>query len=116
MKFELKQHFYIESARSLTKLSSDHPCSQMHGHSFHIILTLVGEKNSVGWVIDYNEIKEKMSPILKRLDHQVLNTTIENPTSENLCEYIYTEAKKVLPQITRITILETPHTECSYPA
>lgn len=116
MKFALKHHFYIESARSLPLLPSTHPCSHVHGHSFHIIVHLIGEKNQLGWVIDYNEIKNQLHPLLKSLDHRYLNDILENPTTENLCEYFYKEAKKVLPQITQITILETPQTECTYPA
>lgn len=118
MKFELKQHFQIESARFLPFLEKSHPCSRMHGHSFKIILTLVGNVDpTAGWVIDYNEIQEKMKPILEQIDHRVLNEVpgLENPTSELLCKWIYDQARKVLPILTRVTVAETPATECSYP-
>ena len=42
MNFELKQHFQIESARFLPNLAKSHPCAHMHGHSFKIILSIVG--------------------------------------------------------------------------
>lgn len=119
MKLELKQHFQIESARFLPNLSSSHPCRRLHGHSFKIILTLVGDQDPViGWVYDYHEISLKMKPLLEALDHRVLNEVpgLENPTSENLCVWIYERALKVLPLLTRVTISETPTTECSYPA
>lgn len=115
MKFQLKQHFHIESARKLPLLPPQHPCSQVHGHSFHIIVTLIGEKNNLGWVIDYNEIKSKLQPLLSKLDHKYLNEIIDNPTTENLCEFFFNESVKIIPQIKQITILETPQTECSYP-
>ncbi len=119
MKFELKQHFQIESARFLPKLEKSHPCSRMHGHSFKIILTLVGSLDPVvGWVIDYNEIQERMKPILDRIDHRVLNEVpgLENPTSEYLAKWLYDQARAVLPTLNRVTVAETPATECSYPA
>jgi len=119
MKFELKQHFQIESARFLPKLEKTHPCSRMHGHSFKIILTLVGPLDpAVGWVIDYNEIQAKMKPILDLIDHRVLNEVpgLENPTSELLAKWLYDKARVVLPQLVRVTVAETPATECTYPA
>ncbi len=119
MKFELKQHFQIESARFLPHLPKGHPCARMHGHSFKIVLTLLGPLDAqLGWVIDYNEIQAKMKPLLDQLDHQVLNEVegLKNPTSELLAKWIFDRAQKALPILTRVSVAETPATECSYPA
>lgn len=119
MKFELRQHFRIESARRLTGLPESHPCARLHGHSFQIVLTLVGEKDpKTGWVMDYHEISRVMEPLLKDLDHRVLNEVpgLENPTSENLALWIFERAKRKIESLTRVTVMETPQTECSYPA
>ncbi|UOF02115.1 6-carboxytetrahydropterin synthase QueD [Bdellovibrio reynosensis] len=119
MKFELKQHFQIESARFLPNLPKEHPCSRMHGHSFKIILTLVGNLDpQLGWVIDYNDIQAKMKPLIEQLDHRVLNEVdgLPNPTSELLAKWIFDRVVLTLPEVIRVTVLETPFTECSYPA
>jgi 6-pyruvoyltetrahydropterin/6-carboxytetrahydropterin synthase len=119
MKLELKQHFQIESARFLPHLPEGHPCQRMHGHSFKITLTLVGETDpKIGWVIDYHEISSKMKPLLSEVDHRVLNEVpgLENPTSETLCVWLFERARKLLPQLVKISISETADTECSYPA
>jgi 6-pyruvoyltetrahydropterin/6-carboxytetrahydropterin synthase len=119
MKFELKQHFNIESARFLPHLPKGHPCASTHGHSFKIVLTLVGDLDpQLGWVVDYNEIAQKVQPLLKQLDHKLLNEVegLANPTSELLAQWIYLRAQKLLPQLQRVTVAETPLTECSYPA
>lgn len=118
MKFELKQHFQIESARFLPHLPASHPCARMHGHSFKIILSLVGDLNPhLGWVIDYNEIQSKMRPLLEQIDHRVLNEVegLENPTSEILAKWIYDKAKVTIPMLQKVTVAETPSTECTYP-
>lgn len=118
MNFELKQHFQIESARFLPHLPPTHPCSRMHGHSFKIILTLVGPLDpKIGWVIDYNDIQTAMKPLLEKIDHRVLNEVpgLENPTSELLAKWIYDQGRQILPILTRVTVAETPATECSYP-
>ena len=119
MNFELKQHFQIESARFLPNLPTDHPCSRMHGHSFKIILTLVGPlQPKLGWVRDYHEIETTVRPLLQKLDHRTLNEVagLENPTSENLSFWLYENLKKSLPELTRVTIQETASTECSFPS
>lgn len=118
MKFELKQQFRIESARFLPGLPEGHPCRRMHGHSFVIILRLVGEQDpKIGWVRDYHEIERVMKPLLAELDHRVLNEVsgLENPTSENLALWIYSQARKNLPELIQVSVAETPTTECSYP-
>lgn len=118
MKYELKQQFQIESARFLPHLEKSHPCSRMHGHSFKIILTLAGGLDpKLGWVIDYNDIQLAMKPIITAIDHRVLNEVmgLANPTSELLAKWIYDKALMVLPLLTRVSVLETNLTECSYP-
>lgn len=117
MDMELRQHFQIESARFLPNLDPSHPCSRMHGHSFKIILTLKGPVDpKIGWVMDYHEITKVMDPILKKLDHRVLNEVegLSNPTSELLAKWIFDNVKKEIPLLTAVNISETPNTECIY--
>ncbi|MBC7419760.1 MAG: 6-pyruvoyl tetrahydropterin synthase family protein [Bdellovibrio sp.] len=119
MKYELKQHFQIESARFLPNLPSTHPCARMHGHSFKIVLTLLGDLDTkVGWVMDYNEISFAMKALLIEIDHRVLNEVpgLENPTSELLAKWIYDRMIKKIPILKNVTIAETSATECRYPA
>lgn len=118
MKYELKQQFYIESARFLPNLPKNHPCSNVHGHSFKIILKLVGDLDpKIGWVLDYHKISELMSPLLKILDHRMLNEIegLENPTSELLAKWIFDRALASIPVLKTVTVQETENTECTYP-
>lgn len=118
MKYELKQHFQIESARFLPNLPPTHPCSQMHGHSFKIILSLKGDLDpKIGWVMDYHEISKVMNPLLQQLDHKVLNQVagLENPTSELLAKWLYEKALVSIPLLKSVSIMETTNTECCYP-
>lgn len=118
MKFELKTQFRIESARFLPKLPKTHPCSQTHGHSFLIILRLVGEQDpKIGWVRDYHEIDSTAKTVLGELDHRLLNEVegLSNPTSENIAVWIYDKLKPNLQELVQVTVCETTNTECSYP-
>ncbi len=90
----------------------------MHGHSFKIILTLQGGLDEkLGWMIDYHEITQVMNPLLKQLDHQVLNNVagLENPTTELLVKWIFHNAQQFLPMLKSVTVMETSQTECTYP-
>ena len=118
MKVELKQQFQIDSARQLIGLPPEHPCSRMHGHTFKIVLTLVGEVNpKTGWFKDYHEISKSMEPLIKMIDHQVLIQVpgLANPTSEYLCQWLFERAHVLFPELVRVSVSETPTTECSYP-
>ncbi len=118
MPFQIRQHFQIESARFLPNLPKEHPCRQMHGHSFKIIIELSTDAldSNIGWVQDYHEIHLIMQPILKQLDHKVLNEVngLENPTSELLAKWLYYKIKKAIPTLSKVSVLETSLTECSY--
>lgn len=118
MKFELKQQFRIESARSLPHLPEGHPCRRTHGHSFLISLKLVGSLDpKIGWVRDYHQIEQTMKPLLSQLDHHLLNEVpgLANPTSELLAKWIFDQAQPLIPELVQVSVSETPNTECSYP-
>ena len=119
MKYELKQQFHIESARFLPKLPQAHPCSRIHGHSFKIVLKLVGDLDpEIGWLYDYHRISELMEPLLAQLDQRTLNDVpgLENPTSELLAKWIFEKTLPKLPLLKTVSVMETADTECTYPA
>lgn len=114
--YEIRQHFSAESARFLPKLPKDHPCGKIHGHSFKITLVLRGPLNEQGWLVDFNDISRIVKPVIASIDHQLLNEVkgLENPTSENLCKWLFDKIKPGLPQLCQVTVAETPQTECSF--
>ena len=109
--------FNIESARSLPHVSKKHPCYQVHGHSFEIIIKVEGSINKKsGFVIDFQDIEDSFKPLRELLDHAYLNDIkgLENPTSENMCLYIWENIKPSLPGIIEVEIKETATTGCRY--
>ena len=70
----------------------------------------------LGWLMDYAEISEAFKPILQKLDHYYLNDIpgLENPTSENVAEWIWKQLKPKLPQLTEIVVAETCLSRCTY--
>lgn len=76
-------------------------CENLHGHNWKVRLQLVAkELDSLGMVIDFEEVKNALATIIDRLDHQNLNEVEPfdkvNPTSENIAKYIFQEASTML--------------------
>jgi 6-pyruvoyltetrahydropterin/6-carboxytetrahydropterin synthase len=113
----LSRSFRIEAARRLPHLPDHHPCSRVHGHSFVIELEVEGSIDpSTGWLIDYHAMAELWAPLHARLDHAYLNDVegLDNPTSEHLAGWIWNALKPSLPELSAVTIMETPDTRCVY--
>ena len=89
----------------------------MHGHSYHIRITIEGEVDpETGWIMDFDVISQAFDPLLQQLDHYYLNDIegLENPTSENLCRWIWTRLKPALPELTEVEVRETCDAGCRY--
>ena len=118
MILELRQQFRFEAARRLTSLPEGHPCGRLHGHSFKVILVLQGPRHpKFQWVRDYHEISTVTLDLLKILDHRLLNDVegLENPTSENICIWLFEKLQLQLAELVQVIVSETPETECRYP-
>ena len=114
---EVYKTFAVEAARSLPHLPDDHPCKRIHGHSFKITITVNGQINEdTGFVMDFSEIESVFSPIHEMIDHAYLNEIkgLENPSSENLCHWIWSKLSSSLPGLKKIEIKETESTGCIY--
>lgn len=94
-------------------------CENLHGHNW-VVEATVGSRNldSTGMVIDFSDLKKKVSEILERLDHKFLNELEpfrdKNPTSENIARFIYDMLKGVYKGLVRVTVWETPTSCASY--
>jgi 6-pyruvoyltetrahydropterin/6-carboxytetrahydropterin synthase len=108
--------FTFEAAHKLPLVSDTHKCSRLHGHSFQVRVSVDGELNDLGWVIDYAEIKNACKPIIEELDHSFLNELpgLQNPTSENIAIWLWNSIKPKLIILSEIEVKETCNTGCIY--
>lgn len=114
---ELVKDFRFEAAHHLPNLPEGHKCRRMHGHSFRGEIAVQGEVDPhTGWLIDFGDLKRITTPIVERLDHNLLNEIegLENPTSENLAVWIWQKLHPQLPILARVTIEETCTSRCHY--
>lgn len=106
----------IASAHYLTKVPEGHKCGggvgglNPHGHFWKIEVRLdclVQDLSEDGMMVDFGELKE----CIRKLDHQLLNRFVENPTCENLCIYLAKKIEALLPKavtLSSIKIEESP--------
>jgi 6-pyruvoyltetrahydropterin/6-carboxytetrahydropterin synthase len=114
---EIYKSFYLEAAHWLPNVPDGHKCGRLHGHSFKVTIYAGGRVGKeTGWIIDFAELKTAFKPIYEKLDHSCLNhhEGLENPTSENLCLWIWDQLKPQLPALSRIEVNETCTSGCIY--
>ena len=113
---KLFKEFTFEAAHKLPMVPKDHKCFNLHGHSFKVKITIEGEVNEMGWVMDFSIVKKICKPIIDELDHKYLNEIegLHNQTSENIAIWLWNKIIKELPELSVIEIMETCTSGCRY--
>jgi 6-pyruvoyltetrahydropterin/6-carboxytetrahydropterin synthase len=119
--YTITKEFTFDAAHKLMNLPEGHKCSNLHGHTYTVIVELkstVLDEN--GFVVDYGDLKPIKEYIDRELDHSYLNEIVEfdilnsNSTAENIARLIYLEFKEQFPQLSAVTVKETPKTSARY--
>jgi 6-pyruvoyl tetrahydropterin synthase/QueD family protein len=123
MPFIITKKFTFEAAHFIPVFAEGHKCRRMHGHSFRVEIKVKGEIDpQLGILMDFADIKAIVKPIIDYLDHDCLNDIAErdqipllrNPTSENICIWLYQEIKPRLPMLHSVVVHETCTSACEY--
>lgn len=117
MKVRLTREFTFEAAHHLPRAPEGHKCRRLHGHSFRVEVTVEGDVDpATGWFLDYGVIRDAVEPVRSKLDHYCLNDIegLSNPTSEELCRWIWEHLRPKLPSLGRIVVHETCESRCEY--
>ncbi|MFH1788415.1 MAG: 6-carboxytetrahydropterin synthase QueD [Candidatus Altiarchaeota archaeon] len=82
--------FYFDAAHFLPDYQGK--CEKMHGHTYRLDIVVEDEIGGDGMVMDFNKLKSVVkNQVLDKLDHENLNDVLENPTAENIVEWIWTQ-------------------------
>lgn len=80
--------FYFDAAHFLPDYQGK--CERLHGHTYRLDVEACGDIGKDGMVLDFNQLKEIVADeILSKLDHMDLNKLVDNPTAENILEWIW---------------------------
>jgi 6-pyruvoyltetrahydropterin/6-carboxytetrahydropterin synthase len=114
--YRISKQFHFSASHILKGLPEEHPCSRLHGHNYSLELQLESETLSdVGFIVDYNELKEFDELIRERYDHRHLNDVVSfQPSAELLARHFYLAAKERWPQLIRVRLSETGTTLAEY--
>ena len=109
--------FKFDSAHKL--LNYNGACENIHGHTYILEVSLKGEKNDNGLVIDFVEVKKIVELlVISKLDHTNLNDIINQPTAENILEWIWDkispEFSKKSVELFELKLFEGPNSFAAY--
>ena len=117
MAHRITKAFTFDSAHWLPNVPEGHKCGRLHGHTYKVTLAVEGDLDpTLGWIVDFGDLKDIWKPLEKRLDHFCLNDIegLENPTAENMARWIFEELSGALPQLADVTVSETENTTAVY--
>ena len=113
----LYKQFTFDAAHFLPNVPKGHKCNQLHGHTYTLKVYVKGEPDKkLGWVIDFNEVRDAVKPVIDQVDHELLNniTGLENPTSELTVIWLWNRIKPNLKGLVRLELNETLTTGVIY--
>ncbi len=116
-KMRIYKEFKFDSAHWLPHVPPTHKCANMHGHTYIIEIHVEDELHpTLGWVLDYNDLRNIVEPLVVVLDHKVLNEIpgLENPTAEHIALWLWGKIQPDLPQLAQVVVKENPSNVCIY--
>ena len=120
--FELKVVTHFAAAHQLKMVAKK--CENLHGHNWKIEVCVAGENlNNAGVLVDFGELKQNVSEIMTRLDHNFLNELDyfddnNPPSSENIALFIANSLQTMLNdpkiRVTSVTAWESENACATY--
>jgi 6-pyruvoyltetrahydropterin/6-carboxytetrahydropterin synthase len=83
------------------------PFATLHGHTFTVRLTLVGEPDPVyGWTHNLNQIHVVLDDLKALVDHRYLNEIpgLEVPSLENVSRWMYNYLSPRIPGVAKVSL------------
>ena len=96
--------YRFEAAHYLPLVPEGHRCRNLHGHNYRVEIVVSGTLDSRGFVLDFAELDDLMDPVLKQVDHRLLNDVkgLENPTAEIIAAWFLNQ----IPHCERVRVYE----------
>ena len=75
----------------------DGPCHNLHGHTWKAVFIIEGPVKEDGMVCDFKVVKKLLDDNLP--DDKFLNDWVDNPTAENLAQFLFAKIGAELAQM-----------------
>ncbi len=110
------KEFKFDAAHFLTDYHGK--CEKLHGHTYKLHVTVKGDVKEDGMVMDFVELKKIVNErVISKLDHSLLNDTIDNPSAENIAIWIWNRLKDISgAKLYEIKVWETDTSFVTYRA
>lgn len=113
----LAKQFSFDSAHHL--FCYEGKCKALHGHTYHLEVTMIGRADERGIVIDFADMKRiSKERVVDVLDHRYINEVLPpmNTSAENMVVWMFEEIRDALQQeswsprveLEKIRLWETP--------
>ncbi|MBD3262569.1 MAG: 6-carboxytetrahydropterin synthase QueD [Candidatus Altiarchaeales archaeon] len=80
--------FYFDASHHLPNYQG--ACERVHGHTYRLEVVVEDDVGQDGMVLDFGRLKQVVvEGVLEELDHCDLNQVLDNPTAENIVEWIW---------------------------
>lgn len=115
--FTIAKTFQFDAAHQLAHLPKDHPCSRLHGHTYHVTLIIEGDRDARGFAagVDYGDLRHFKGWLTEHVDHRNLNDDMDSPTTaENMAMFVFNRWRDLIPGLVAVRISETPSTWAEY--
>ena len=115
---QIYKEFTFEAAHFLPSAPAGHPNSRIHGHSFHVRVSVEGEPDAeTGLVVHFDDLDAAIATVRAALDHQFLNEVdgIGAPTLENITVWIWNRLEGKIEGLSEVHISRPScHEGCIY--
>lgn len=102
----IAKEFTFDSAHFLKDYHGK--CENLHGHTYRMRVTIEGERQPNGLIMDFAEIKKIVNEkVVNIWDHANINDTLEHASVENMCVWAWEQIKPELSELVEIRIWET---------
>ena len=107
----LRKEFTFDAAHNLVRYHGK--CEALHGHTYRIAVVLEGTPDEEGMIMDFTDLSDTVKErVVSRLDHSYVNDVIEQPTSENVADWIWnqieTHVRRPNCTLSSVEVWETP--------
>lgn len=115
--FEVKIETHFSAAHHLLNYKGE--CENQHGHNWKVEVFVLGntlDKSNI--LLDFKVLKKTVNNVIEYLDHTDINTLEEfkdiSPSSEIIAKFLYQKIKEIIPNVSKVSVWETPTSCASY--